>query len=97
MVDWMEFISRQCIVPLAAKYQKPYTWNAYGFLTNSGRSIRRVGSHSRSVKDLDFLRPSRKKCGKATASASDISESVQEELERLRKENQRLRMERDIY
>jgi len=44
----------------------------------------------------NLLRTWRKKYGKAAASGSELSESDQEELSRLRKENQRLRMERDI-
>ena len=44
----------------------------------------------------NLLRTWRKKYGKAAAAESGLSESDQEELDRLRKENQRLRMERDI-
>jgi len=43
-----------------------------------------------------LLRTWRKKYGKAASSESGISESDQEELDRLRKEVTRLRMERDI-
>ena len=43
----------------------------------------------------NLLRTWRKKYGKA-ADSSGLSENEQEELDRLRKENSRLRMERDI-
>ena len=44
----------------------------------------------------NLLRTWRKKYGQSAAAESGLSESDQEELDRLRKENQRLRMERDI-
>lgn len=44
----------------------------------------------------NLLRTWRKKYGKAAVESSGLSQNDQEELERLRKENQRLRMERDI-
>lgn len=44
----------------------------------------------------NLLRTWRKKYGKAAASESALSESDQDELNRLRKEVSRLRMERDI-
>jgi len=44
----------------------------------------------------NLLRTWRKKYGKSAAADSGISESDQEELDRLRKEVTRLRMERDI-
>ena len=44
----------------------------------------------------NLLRTWRKKYGKAAAESSGLSQNDQEELDRLRKENQRLRMERDI-
>lgn len=51
-------------------------------------AARELGIHE------NLLRTWRKKYGKK--SAVSLSESEQEELNRLRKENQRLRMERDI-
>ena len=44
----------------------------------------------------NLLRTWRKKYGKAAGESSGLSESDQEELDRLRKEVSRLRMERDI-
>ena len=44
----------------------------------------------------NLLRTWRKKYGKAAVESSGLSQNDQEELDRLRKENQRLRMERDI-
>ena len=44
----------------------------------------------------NLLRTWRKKYGKASLESSSLSESDQEELDRLRKEVSRLRMERDI-
>ena len=44
----------------------------------------------------NLLRTWRKKYGKAAGESSGLSEGDQEELDRLRKENRRLRMERDI-
>ena len=44
----------------------------------------------------NLLRTWRKKYGKAAVESSGLSQNDQDELDRLRKENQRLRMERDI-
>lgn len=44
----------------------------------------------------NLLRTWRKKYGKAASASSGLSESDQDELDRLRKEVSRLRMERDI-
>ena len=44
----------------------------------------------------NLLRTWRKKYGKSAAGSSGLSEGEQDELDRLRQENRRLRMERDI-
>ena len=44
----------------------------------------------------NLLRTWRKKYGKSASALSGLSESEQDELDRLRKENRRLRMERGI-
>jgi transposase len=67
--------------------------NAISLVEDQGyttaQAARELGIHQ------NLLRTWRKKYGKS-ADSSGLSESESDELDRLRKENQRLRMERDI-
>ena len=75
-------------------FTEEYRRNAVSMVEEQGyataAAARELGIHE------NLLRAWRKKYGRAAEESSGLSESEQDELSRLRKENQRLRMERDI-
>ena len=75
-------------------YGDEFRRNAISLVEDQGytnaQAARELGIHQ------NLLRTWRRKYGKSAAESSGLSESERDELDRLRKENRRLRMERDI-
>ena len=75
-------------------YGDEFRRNAISLVEDQGytnaQAARELGIHQ------NLLRTWRKKYGKSGSGSSGLSESEQDELDRLRTENRRLRMEREI-
>jgi len=75
-------------------YGAEFRRNAVSLVEDQGytnaQAARELGIHQ------NLLRTWRKKYGKSAADSSGLSESERDELDRLRKDVRRLRMERDI-
>jgi transposase len=86
-------MSKKSVKQVRRKHSHEFRQNAISMVEDQGytttQAARELGINQ------NLLRTWRKKYGKA-AESSGLSENDQEELDRLRKENSRLRMERDI-
>jgi len=86
-------MSKKSVKQVRRKHSDEFRRNAISMVEDQGytttQAARELGINQ------NLLRTWRKKYGKE-AEPSGLSESDQEELDRLRKENGRLRMERDI-
>ena len=87
-------MSKKSVKRERRSYGDEFRRNAISLVEDQGytnaQAARELGIHQ------NLLRTWRRKYGKSAAESSGLSESEQDELERLRKEVGRLRMERDI-
>ena len=87
-------MSKKSVKRERRSYGDEFRRNAISLVEDQGytnaQAARELGIHQ------NLLRTWRRKYGKSAAESSGLSESERDELDRLRKENRRLRMERDI-